>query len=216
MFAQQGFEIVESALSGGECDDVDRALRGIGLTGAGTRNLLAEGWCASLSRRIRQHPRIARLVPDAHVAVQCTFFEKSRERNWLVSLHQDLSIPVAARVAHPGLTGWSEKEDAIYVQPPLEVLEDLVAVRVHIDPCGPDDGPLRVVSGSHVLGVISAEEGLAVREGRNEVACPAPRGAALVMRPLLLHASSKATGSSLRRVLHFLYGPRELPHRLRW
>jgi hypothetical protein len=36
------------------------------------------------------------------------------------------------------------------------------------------------------------------------------------MRPLLLHASSKASGSSLRRVLHFLFGPRDLPHGLRW
>jgi ectoine hydroxylase-related dioxygenase (phytanoyl-CoA dioxygenase family) len=216
MFEKQGFDIVESVLSDDECAGVEKELQNIGLAGAGTRNLLAEDWCARLAADIRRHPRIARLVPGAHVAVQCTLFEKSRTRNWLVSLHQDLSIPVAARVNHPTLTGWSEKQDATYVQPPLGVLEDLVAVRVHIDPCGPDDGPLKVVPGSHVLGLVSAEAGLAIRNDRTEVACPAPRGAALVMRPLLLHASSKATGHSRRRVLHFLYGPRELPHGLRW
>jgi hypothetical protein len=41
-------------------------------------------------------------------------------------------------------------------------------------------------------------------------------GAVLLMRPLLLHASSKASGSGLRRVLHLLFAPRALPHDLRW
>jgi hypothetical protein len=38
----------------------------------------------------------------------------------------------------------------------------------------------------------------------------------MAMRPLLLHASSKATGSSRRRVLHFLFGPPALPFGLEW
>ena len=41
-------------------------------------------------------------------------------------------------------------------------------------------------------------------------------GDALVLRPLLLHASSKGNGHSRRRVLHFVFGPRELPCGLRW
>jgi hypothetical protein len=56
----------------------------------------------------------------------------------------------------------------------------------------------------------------ALRQASGEVACAAPRGSALVMRPLLLHGSSKARGTRLRRVLHFLFGPRELPFGLRW
>jgi hypothetical protein len=36
------------------------------------------------------------------------------------------------------------------------------------------------------------------------------------MRPLILHASSKATGAGERRVLHFLFGPPTLPHGLKW
>jgi hypothetical protein len=36
------------------------------------------------------------------------------------------------------------------------------------------------------------------------------------MRPLLLHASSKGSGTSARRVLHFVFGPRQLPHGLAW
>ena len=63
------------------------------------------------------------------VAVQCTYFEKSADRNWLVPIHQDLAIPVARRVEHPALRGWSHKEGSLFVQPPADVLAQLVAVR---------------------------------------------------------------------------------------
>jgi hypothetical protein len=45
---------------------------------------------------------------------------------------------------------------------------------------------------------------------------PVPRARAMLMQPLLLHASSKATGTSRRRVLHFLFGPPALPCGLAW
>jgi hypothetical protein len=57
---------------------------------------------------------------------------------------------------------------------------------------------------------------LVARREVAEIACNAHRGSALVMRPLLLHASSKASGLSRRRVLHLLFGPRQLPHGLNW
>lgn len=216
MFDTQGFAVVRSATSAGGCDAIDGELGAVPLLGAGTRNLLTAPWCVALATQLRSHPRIAQLVPATHVAVQCTYFEKSRDRNWLVSLHQDLSIPVDGRVEHPELSGWSEKEGTLYVQPPLSVLQELVAVRLHIDPCGPEDGALRVVPGTHQMGVIPAEVGPALREAHGEVACLAAPGDAVVMRPLVLHASSKSTGQSRRRVLHFLFGPPELPHGLRW
>jgi hypothetical protein len=48
------------------------------------------------------------------------------------------------------------------------------------------------------------------------VVVPVSRGGALVMKPLLLHASSKATRTMPRRVLHFVFGPPELPLGLEW
>lgn len=68
---------------------------------------------------------LSSLVPAEHIATQCTYFEKSAARNWLVAMHQDLSIPVAERATHPTLLGWSEKEGTLYVQPPTELLEQL-------------------------------------------------------------------------------------------
>ncbi|WP_431287518.1 phytanoyl-CoA dioxygenase family protein [Roseateles chitinivorans] len=182
----------------------------------GSRCLLERPEIAALAVSLKTHHVLQSLIPKDHVAVQCTYFEKSSDRNWLVALHQDLSIPVARRVDAPALRGWSEKEGRLFVQPPREVLEQLIAVRLHVDACGADDGPLRVVPGSHRLGLLTPEATAAVRADRGESTCAASAGDALVMRPLALHASSKAIGTSRRRVLHFVFGPRRLPLGLDW
>lgn len=150
------------------------------------------------------------------VAVQCTYFEKSTARNWLVPMHQDLTIPVREKTQAPGFSAWSRKQGDTFVQPPAQVLEQLIAVRVHLDPCSEADGPLQVVPGTHLLGVLTPEAEVSARGSRRAVACVAETGDVLLMRPLLLHASSKATGRSMRRVLHFLFGPPELPGGVRW
>jgi ectoine hydroxylase-related dioxygenase (phytanoyl-CoA dioxygenase family) len=212
-FDLNGFALVAQVLSAQECAQLASQ---ICVAGAGTRTLLAQAWCAALAARLRAHPALAAFIAPDMVAVQCTYFEKSAKRNWLVPIHQDLSIPVAQRVLNPALSGWSLKEGTEYVRAPAEVLVRLVAVRLNLDPCAPEDGPLRVVSGSHAHGVVTDDEALALRAAGGETLCTAPVGSVLVLRPLLLHASSKGSGSSARRVLHFLFAPPELPHGLRW
>jgi hypothetical protein len=215
-FTTQGFALVPQVLGSAECESVAFRLAGVSPDSAGTRGLLSQAWCRALSATLHRHPLLAPLIPAGFVAVQCTFFEKSASRNWLVPVHQDMSIPVAARVEHAGLGGWSEKEGVLYVQPPIELLEQLVAVRLHIDACGAEDGPLRVIPGSHLQGRMEAQAAAAARQVQAEAVCTAERGSVMAMRPLLLHASSKSTGNSRRRVLHFLFGPRLLPFGLQW
>ncbi len=213
-FERDGFAIVPSLLSDAELAAIDAALST--REGVGDRDLLRQPWCAALARRAQADARVTLALPRAHVAVQCTAFEKSAERNWLVAIHQDVAIPVAAHLDHPECRGWSNKQGTWFVQPPDDVLAQLVAVRVHVDECGPDDGALDVVAGSHLGGRLGDEAALAMRAERGVTSCPVPRGGAMLMRPLLLHASSKATGASRRRVLHFLFGPAELPFGLQW
>ncbi len=215
-FADDGFLVVEGAIPFEDCADLACQSRPALDRAVGSRNLLAEPWCAALSRTIRRHFVLFQLIPEDFVAAQCTYFEKSTAQNWLVPVHQDLSIPAAERVAEATLTGWSVKEGALYVQAPQPILAQLVAVRLHLDACQGEDGPLRVVPGSHKLGVTSPEAAAAARKAGPEIACLMRQGAALVMKPLLLHSSSKATGTSKRRVLHLLFGPPTLPFGLRW
>ncbi|MCS4294287.1 hypothetical protein M2375_002520 [Comamonas sp. BIGb0152] len=215
-FARDGFALVPDVLDAAECAAAREEVLSQAGEGPGSRHLLSLPWCQRLAARLRSAHGLDTWIPETHRAVQCSYFEKSRDTNWLVALHQDLAIAVQAKVEHPALTGWSTKETTHFVQAPQQVLEQLVAVRVHLDDCGLDDGPLRVVPGSHALGIIDAARAMQLRDDRGERACPAAQGAALVMRPLLLHASSKATGSSRRRVLHFLFGPVQLPYGLAW
>lgn len=212
---ERGFAIVDGVLAPDECDALAAAVAPGGRTSAGTRNLLAEDWCRALAARLQSAPRLAPMLPGDAAAAQCTYFEKSRAGNWLVPMHQDLCLPVADRVDHPELRGWSEKEGGPFVQPPDWFLAATVAVRIHLDPCGPDDGPLRVVPGSHRLGRIDPDAIADARRAAPEAACLVARGAALVMKPLLLHASSRSSGAGRRRVLHFLFTPREFPCGLR-
>ena len=211
-----GFAVVPQVLTASACDALAERVAGGTSASGGTRSLLQQDWCRTLAVQLRQHPLLAPLLAPGMVAVQCTYFEKSSARNWLVPVHQDLSIPVAHRVDHPSLGPWSEKEGTLFVQPPTAVLQQLIAVRVHIDACTAADGPLRVVVGSNQLGKLDAEAAAAARQTHAEQVCTVARGGALLMRPLLLHASSKSTGSSQRRVLHFLFGPAALPLGLQW
>ena len=84
-------------------------------------------------------------------------------------------------------------------------LSQVVALRVHLDASTDDNGPLRVLPGTHELGVLSDSQIHAAAQRIEPVTCTVGRGGLLVMRPLLVHASSKVVSSAPRRVLHFEY-----------
>jgi Phytanoyl-CoA dioxygenase (PhyH) len=207
-----GFTLVRGALSFEKRSLLASATEALYLTRPGSRCLLSHAWCRDLATETRE--QLAGLVPQSYAAIQCTYFEKSAENNWLVPVHQDLSVPVAGPRSVPGWGPWSTKEGITFVQPPLALLERLVAVRLHLDACGIKDGALFVVPGTHQQGVISPQAAAKLREG--EQACLAESGDALVFRPLLLHRSSKASGISRRRVLHLLFGPPSPAEGVEW
>src|SRR6185437_5608042 len=200
----RGFEVVESVLETGECRIVRKQIDSMGLVATGERNVLAEDWCQSLAKRLRRHFGVARRLPPDAMAVQCTLFAKLPEHNWLVELHQDLAVPVRERVESSQSRGWSEKDGMLFVQPRLAVLEQLVVVRLHLDDCTAENGAMRVVPGSHRFGSLASPQALDLRSSRSELLCAVRAGGVLLMRPLLLHASSKSTTEAPRRVLHFV------------
>ncbi|WP_374518121.1 phytanoyl-CoA dioxygenase family protein [Undibacterium squillarum] len=212
---RQGVAHIPAVLSAAACAQLETPVLQAANRG-GTRCMLDQPWCAALADELRNHPLLQTLLGDNDHAVQCTYFEKSASRNWLVSLHQDLSIPVRQKCAHPALSGWSEKEGMLFVQPPASVLANMLALRLHLDACGIRDGALAVVPGSHLQGRQTPEQAIASREQLGQILCTAARGDIIAMRPLTLHASSKASGHSQRRVLHFVFGPRSLPYGLAW
>jgi ectoine hydroxylase-related dioxygenase (phytanoyl-CoA dioxygenase family) len=149
-------------------------------------------------------------------AYKATQFDKSMDANWLVAWHQDISIPVANRCELPMWNGWSVKDGVNYVQPPSEILSSLIALRIHLDECNISSGPLRVLKASHKLGRVSHAQCAALAASHEEQVVIGEVGSALLMRPLLVHASSKAVSSQCRRVLHLEFAAFELPQSLQW
>jgi ectoine hydroxylase-related dioxygenase (phytanoyl-CoA dioxygenase family) len=181
---------------------------------AGTRCLLdltpvREAAVAMKERIVQQG-----ILPSSAVAIQAIAFDKTPDTNWKVAWHQDLMFPFAEKVTSPGYELPSCKSGIHYARPPLEVLEDLLAVRLHLDDCGDSNGPLRVSPGTHQQGLIPSTDAASHAATRGEVPCLALTGEILLMRPLLLHASSQATIPGHRRVLHVVYhSGRPLPER---
>ncbi len=213
---KSGYAIIPDVLGTDEISNVERFINDIGNDVAGTRRLIDRPWCRELADRFTLDTRLSGALPTDARAVQCTLFVKSTASNWLVSIHQDLSIPVAERVDDPEYHGWSEKEGELFVQPPVSILNEVVAVRLHLDDSDEFSGALRVVPGSHRFGRLTAALAKKVRSAQGEVCVRVPRGGVMVMKPLLLHASSKASINHRRRVLHFVFGPASLPGPLRW
>lgn len=148
--------------------------------------------------------------------VRGILFDKAVHGNWHVGWHQDLVIPVQQRVDTSGFTSWSVKQGAAHVQAPADVLSQMLTLRVHLDDCRTDNGPLQVLPGSHQLGVVpEAKVRSVVADGQTRV-CLAAAGDVLVMRPLLLHASQPATNPTRRRVVHLEYAAAPLPGGLDW
>ena len=216
LLAIEGYAVIPGILPDEQIQLLSSRIAGVADATLGTRRLLDAVWCGELAEQLRVDPRLTPLLPVNSQAVQCTLFVKTSEKNWLVSLHQDLSIPIAERVESPECVGWSQKEGDLFVQPPVEVLRHLVAVRLHLDDCDHENGALRVVPGSHRLGRLTSHEATEERDRCGECTVAVPRGGVMAMRPLLLHASSKAINGTARRVLHFVFGPSELPEGLRW
>jgi hypothetical protein len=155
------------------------------------------------------------LGPGAFV-VRGLLFDKTPEANWVVPWHQDLTIAVRQRCDTPGFGPWTRKAGIPHVRPPAAVLEQMLAMRVHLDDCDEASGPLRVLPGSHTMGILGdgaarhwLARGLAVD-------CLGQRGDVLLMRPLLLHASSAAERPRRRRVIHLEFAANPLPGGLEW
>jgi hypothetical protein len=144
------------------------------------------------------------LSPDAF-PFKATLFDKSARTNWLVVWHQDTALPIRVRHQAEGWGPWSVKDGVIYAHAPATALNRVLALRVHLDDSGADNGPLRVLPGTHTRGVLTDEEIEEVEKISALVDCLVPQGGVLAMKPLIVHASSKSESSTPRRVVHIEY-----------
>ena len=202
-FPQAGYEIMDTSISATDRAALRESVFHAGE--AGTRCLLDVPLVQRAAMTLKADLIASGRLTTKAEAIQTIAFDKTDGANWKVAWHQDLMFPFARPVRSPAYTLECVKEGVDYARPPRKVLEKLLAVRLHLDDCDETNGPLRVSPGSHLKGIIPAAEVASHVASQGEVTCLAREGQALLMRPLLLHASSKALAPKHRRVLHVVF-----------
>ena len=202
-----GFSVEQPVLTSSECDSLLTLLtEEISTRGrAGARNLLALPVVAGLANDRRLLHIAAGALGKPTIPFRATFFDKSIGANWLVAWHQDTVLPVASRFGSREWGPWSKKAGVLFARAPTWALSRVVALRIHLDDSTVENGPLRVIPGSHHFGVLTSEETMTVARRLNSVDCLAVRGGVIAMSPLLIHSSSRIRVDAPRRVIHIEY-----------
>lgn len=211
-----GFGVARGALS---ADDIESWRAAIApLSSPLARNLLSIASIASLVRSKAIRTLVEPVAGPEAAPVRGLLFKKCAEENWGVGWHQDKVIAVARRpeVDLPGFGSWSEKEGVPHVCPPVNVLDSMITLRLALDDADADNGALQVIPGSHRSGFLDSDSIKQCREDGVVETCDTLAGDALMMRPLLLHASAKAESTRLRRVVHLEFARVSLPPPLAW
>jgi ectoine hydroxylase-related dioxygenase (phytanoyl-CoA dioxygenase family) len=203
----KGFEILPDVLGRADIDALFETLSRAELprSRAGVRHAMRLPAVASAARDPRLLEIARKTLGSKAMPFRATLFDKSPTANWLVVWHQDTALPLQHRREAPGWGPWSVKDGVTYAHAPESALSEVLALRLHLDDSTVDNGPLRVLPGTHTLGVLTDE---ALHDLSTKIAavdCIVPRGGVLAMRPLIVHASSKSQSDAPRRVLHIEY-----------
>lgn len=204
---EQGFGIIPEVLGQ---TDVERLREELSRTDlprsrAGVRHAMRLPAVAEVARSAELLGIAREILGNWAFPFRATLFDKSPTANWLVAWHQDTALPLRERREAPDWGPWSMKDGVNYAHAPASALEQVLALRVHLDDSTSENGPLRVLPGTHTLGVLSDEQLHDVSGKVAAVECLVGRGGILAMRPLIVHASSKSQTVSPRRVLHIEY-----------
>jgi hypothetical protein len=193
----QRFEI-EHLMEALSADRIER-------TRAGARRILGIPTVHQLANDARLLTIASDFVGPTAVPFRATLFDKSATANWLVVWHQDTALPLRERFDDPEWGPWSIKGGVIHAHAPAWALEQVIALRMHLDDSTATNGPLRVLPGSHRHGVFSDDQVAQLASATAPVDCTAASGGVVAMRPLTVHASSKSADDRRRRVLHIEY-----------
>ena len=200
-----GFSVHAGIISVLEAVALRDRLSGVSRSRAGARHLMKHPDAAAIAI----DPRMLSLARDVLGATalpyRATLFDKSAASNWLVTWHQDTALPIRSRKDLEGWGPWSIKAGVNYAQAPAAALEQIVALRLHLDDSTVENGPLRVIADSHRKGVLTDADISSLAANESAVDCLVRIGGVIRMRPLIVHASSKATNGQPRRVLHIEY-----------
>lgn len=162
-------------------------------------------------------PWLDNLFETEYSCVRSIYFHKTADTNWFVPWHQDVTIAVAEKTDHPEFTNWTMKDAVPHTEAPVALLEKMVSVRIHLDDVGEQNGSLEILRGSHKMGRVRSKTIEALSQELETVSCTGPSGSVFLMKPLVLHRSSRIRDGAGRRTLQLECAPvDDLPAPLNW
>lgn len=218
-FEKDGVEIRKALLSWNHIESIkeDINLESDKFKKYGVRNLEKRFRSISKLARDVKVMSIARSFLNSRVSlVRAMFFDKTPDKNWYVTWHQDKTVTLNKKIELKGWGPWSIKDKVQHVQPPVSVLNNMVTIRLHIDSADEKNGCLKVFPGTHECGILKQMDIDEIVENSRAVSCIVEARDAVIMRPHILHSSSKSEEPSHRRVVHLEYSSFELPDGASW
>ncbi len=145
--------------------------------------------------------------------VRAMYFDKPPAQTWALPWHKDLLIAVDSLAEARGYSSPRPRAGVPHTEPPVEVLESMITLRIHLDEITIENGPLQVASGTQRTGKTL------ILEGHETHSICTAAGGVLAMSPLLAHCSGRSVPGTNRhrRIFHLEFSNmRELPHGVRW
>jgi ectoine hydroxylase-related dioxygenase (phytanoyl-CoA dioxygenase family) len=217
---ENGYSITDNFFDHRIIIDLEAELNNIGAfdftnTRVGETNLLQYGPVAAIAAHSSIVALLSVLFPLPLKPVKAFILDKSVHKNWNIPWHQDLKIPLQERANAAGFSNWTLEADIWHVQPPVDLLAELIVLRIHFDACSAINGAMRLFPGSHKAGILKdtqVQELLALQES---VLASVSQYGVMFMKPLVVHDSPASCSAQRRRILQLEYGP-DLPAGLRW
>lgn len=219
-----GFSIIDDIYTPREVDEILAVLNIKNITGPNfrkTQDLFA------IRQFLKEIPAIYYLIFNDQLkacienmtgsdffVVKSIYFDKPASSNWFVSYHQDLTISVDKKKDLENFGPWTVKQDQFAVQPPIEILENIITIRIHLDNTDEHNGALRVIPKSHLNKICRPETIDNIKQTTST--CYVNSGSIMFMKPLLLHSSGRTVNNKRRRVIHIEFSNFELPNALKW
>ncbi|MCE4067525.1 phytanoyl-CoA dioxygenase family protein [Chryseobacterium gleum] len=221
---EYGFAVINNVFSKQELEEIDTVLQSIDTS---KENFRKSEDLFAIRQFLKEVPEIKDLIFNENIrkvvkeifgekyfVVKSIYFDKPETSNWYVAYHQDLTISVDKKLELPGFGPWTTKQNQFAVQPPVNVLENIYTIRIHLDDTDENNGALKVVPKSHAKGIYRPETIDWTVE--TEEICNVEKGGIMLMKPLTLHGSNRTTNGKKRRVIHIEFSDTELPEVLQW
>jgi predicted DNA-binding transcriptional regulator YafY len=159
--------------------------------------------------------RVLNSIDENLFLTKAIFFDKPPNSNWYVGWHQDKTINVQSKNEVEGFSSWTKKEEWFGVVPPEAILNNTITIRIHLDDTTVENGALKILPGSHRK-ILTNDEVKLITQNSIPTICEIESGGIHLMKPLLLHCSSKTINNKNRRVIHLEFNSINLPNGMEW